>query len=84
LLRLKKRFSDESLYCSRSILCQQEVDGVVKKNTIRKVKEGDAARRFLGKIIIIKKKREPFPLLYISATTYLALYTQAIPSYPKS
>lgn len=76
---MKASIAREASYASRKLM------GLLKKkNTIRKVKEGDAARRFLGKIIIIKKKREPFPLLYISATTYLALYTQAIPSYPKS
>lgn len=75
---MKASIAREASYASRKLM------GLLKKNTIRKVKEGDAARRFLGKIIIIKKKREPFPLLYISATTFLALYTQAIPSYPKS
>lgn len=56
---MKASIAREASYASRKLM------GLLKKNTIRKVKEGDAARRFLGKIIIIKKKNESLFLCFI-------------------
>lgn len=67
---MKASIAREASYASRKLM------GLLKKNTIRKVKEGDAARRFLGKIIIIKKKTRAFSsALYFSYNISSSLHT---------
>lgn len=66
---MKASIAREASYASRKLM------GLLKKNTIRKVKEGDAARRFLGKIIIIKKTRAFSSALYFSYNISSSLHT---------